>query len=75
MSSAETPNAQDDMAAEWAAALEQHRTRAALQRLTDPRNYLGEAPQMVDRALALDRAFFRARALRPLLEADLDFDG
>lgn len=29
----------------------------------------------VDRALALDRAFFRARALRPFLEADLDADG
>ena len=29
---------------------------SALQRLTDPRNYLGEAPQMVDRALALSRA-------------------
>ena len=33
-----------------------HFDRAALQRLTDPRNYLGEAPQMVDRALALSRA-------------------
>lgn len=29
----------------------------------------------VDRALALDRAFFRARALRPMQEADLDADG
>lgn len=29
----------------------------------------------VERVLALDRAFFRARALRPMLEADLDFDG
>lgn len=29
----------------------------------------------VDRALALDRAYFRARALRPFLEADLDADG
>jgi hypothetical protein len=29
----------------------------------------------IDRALALDRAFFRARALRPFLEADLDADG
>lgn len=28
----------------------------------------------LDRALALDRAFFRARALQPLLEADLDND-
>src|SRR3989442_663153 len=33
-----------------------HFDRAALQRLTDPRNYLGEAPQMVDRALALSPA-------------------
>ena len=33
-----------------------HFDHAALQRLTDPRNYLGEAPQMVDRALALSRA-------------------
>ncbi|WP_199139137.1 3-carboxy-cis,cis-muconate cycloisomerase [Delftia sp. ASV31] len=33
-----------------------HFDRAALQRLTDPRNYLGEAPRMVDRALALSRA-------------------
>lgn len=33
-----------------------HFDRAALQRLTDPRNYLGEAQQMVDRALALSRA-------------------
>jgi 3-carboxy-cis,cis-muconate cycloisomerase len=33
-----------------------HLDRAALQRLTDPRSYLGEAPQMVDRALALSRA-------------------
>lgn len=29
----------------------------------------------VDRAIALDRAYFRARALRPFLEADLDADG
>ena len=29
----------------------------------------------VDRALALDRAFLRARALRPFLESDLDADG
>jgi hypothetical protein len=29
----------------------------------------------IDRALALDRAFFRARALRPFLEADIDADG
>lgn len=29
----------------------------------------------IDRALALDRAFFRTRALRPFLEADLDADG
>lgn len=35
----------------------------------------GLSAEDADRALALDRAFFRARALRPLLEADLDFDG
>lgn len=29
----------------------------------------------IDRAAALDRAFFRARALQPLMEADLDNDG
>ena len=29
----------------------------------------------IDRASALDRAFFRARALHPLMEADLDNDG
>lgn len=29
----------------------------------------------LDRAVALDRAFFRARALQPLMEADLDNDG
>lgn len=29
----------------------------------------------LDRAAALDRAFFRARALQPLMEADLDNDG
>lgn len=29
----------------------------------------------VDSALALDRAFLRARTLRPMQEADLDFDG
>jgi adenylosuccinate lyase len=31
----------------------QHFDRAAIARLTDPANYLGLAPQMVDRALAL----------------------
>ena len=31
----------------------QHFDRAAIDRLTDPANYLGLAPQMVDRALAL----------------------
>lgn len=29
----------------------------------------------IDRAAALDRAYFRARALQPLMEADLDNDG
>ena len=29
----------------------------------------------IDRALSLDRAYFRARALRPFLESDLDADG
>ena len=29
-----------------------HLDRAALDRLTDPANYLGMAPQMVDRVLA-----------------------
>lgn len=29
----------------------------------------------IDRAIALDRAFFRARAVRPFLESDLDADG
>lgn len=29
----------------------------------------------IERALSLDRAFFRARALRPFLESDLDADG
>lgn len=33
-----------------------HFDRAAIDRLTDPRNYLGAAPQMVDRALALSQA-------------------
>lgn len=32
-----------------------HLDRAAIARLTDPANYLGLAPQMVDRALALSR--------------------
>jgi hypothetical protein len=29
----------------------------------------------IDRAIALDRAYFRTRALRPFLESDLDNDG
>jgi 3-carboxy-cis,cis-muconate cycloisomerase len=33
-----------------------HLNRAAIERLTDPANYLGLAPQMVDRALALSKA-------------------
>jgi 3-carboxy-cis,cis-muconate cycloisomerase len=34
-------------------AVTQHFDRAAIERLTDPANYLGLAPRMVDRALAL----------------------
>jgi 3-carboxy-cis,cis-muconate cycloisomerase len=34
----------------------QHLDRAAIERLTDPANYLGMAPQMVDRVLASSRA-------------------
>jgi 3-carboxy-cis,cis-muconate cycloisomerase len=37
-------------------AVTAHFDRAAIERLTDPANYLGLAPQMVDRALALSRA-------------------
>lgn len=33
------------------------------------------APAAIETAIALDRAYFRARALRPFLEADLDADG
>jgi 3-carboxy-cis,cis-muconate cycloisomerase len=33
-----------------------HLNRAAIERLTDPANYLGLAPQMVDRTLALSKA-------------------
>ncbi|MCY1230449.1 3-carboxy-cis,cis-muconate cycloisomerase [compost metagenome] len=33
----------------------QHFDRAAIDRMTDPVNYLGLAPQMVDRAIALSR--------------------
>ena len=32
-------------------------------------------PAAVETAIALDRAFFRTRALRPFLESDLDADG
>jgi len=32
-----------------------HLDQAAIARLTDPANYLGMAPQMVDRAIALSR--------------------
>lgn len=35
----------------------------------------GITPEAIETAIALDRAFFRARALRPFLEADLDADG
>jgi 3-carboxy-cis,cis-muconate cycloisomerase len=34
----------------------QHFDRAAIDRLTDPANYLGLAPQMVDRAVEISRA-------------------
>ncbi len=37
-------------------AVTQHIDRAAIDRLTDPANYLGLAPRMVDRALALSAA-------------------
>src|SRR6516165_8068878 len=37
-------------------AVTQHFDRAAIERLTDPANYLGLAPQMVDQAIALSRA-------------------
>lgn len=33
------------------------------------------APAAIETAIALDRAYFRARALRPFMEADLDADG
>lgn len=32
-------------------------------------------PSVIETAIALDRAFFRTRALRPFLESDLDADG
>jgi 3-carboxy-cis,cis-muconate cycloisomerase len=37
-------------------AVTQHFDRAAIDRLTDPANYLGLAPQMVDHAVELSRA-------------------
>src|SRR6516165_10034120 len=37
-------------------AVTQHFDRAAIDRLTDPANYLGLAPQMVDQAIELSRA-------------------
>jgi 3-carboxy-cis,cis-muconate cycloisomerase len=40
-------------------AVTAHFDRAAIDRLTDPANYLGLAPQMVDRALALSAAASR----------------
>ena len=49
-----TVNEQGGTLAEALAALPavtQHFDRAAIDRLTDPANYLGLAPQMVDRAL------------------------
>ncbi|MNM59064.1 3-carboxy-cis,cis-muconate cycloisomerase [compost metagenome] len=36
-------------------AVTKHFDRAAIERMTDPANYLGLAPQMVDRAVALSR--------------------
>ena len=35
----------------------------------------GITAPMIETAIALDRAFFRTRALRPFLESDLDADG
>jgi 3-carboxy-cis,cis-muconate cycloisomerase len=40
-------------------AVTKHFDSAALDRLTDPANYLGLAPRMVDRALELSRALDR----------------
>jgi len=54
-----TVNDQGGTLAEALAALPavtQHFDRAAIDRLTDPANYLGLAPQMVDRAVALSNA-------------------
>ena len=51
-----TVNEQGGTLAEALAALPEvtrHFDRAAIDRLTDPANYLGLAPQMVDQALAL----------------------
>ena len=51
-----TVNEKGGTLAEALAALPEvtrHFDRAAIDRLTDPANYLGLAPQMVDRALAL----------------------
>jgi len=38
-------------------AVAQHFDRAAVERMTDPTNYLGLAPQLADRAVALSKAF------------------
>lgn len=57
-----TVNEQGGTLAEALAALPsvtQHFDRAAIDRLTDPANYLGLAPQMVDRALAASVAYDR----------------
>ncbi len=54
-----TVNEQGGTLAEALAALPEvtrHFDRAAIERLTDPINYLGLAPQMVDRALELSKA-------------------
>ncbi|PVX79961.1 3-carboxy-cis,cis-muconate cycloisomerase [Paraburkholderia unamae] len=41
-------------------AVAQHFDRAAIERMTDPTNYLGLAPQLADRAVALSRAMDEA---------------
>ena len=55
-----TVNEQGGTLAEALAALPavtQHFDRAAIDRLTDPANYLGLAPAMVDRAVAASAAY------------------
>lgn len=62
-----TVNEQGGTLAEALAALPavtSHFDRAAIDRLTDPVNYLGVAPQMVDRALALSAHVFPSSSNR-----------